>query len=254
MVKFTDAVFNNCTTPNAAWTVVCAAVQYVQGSNASAPQGTALYVWGSSRGDDATAAEITSSGTYTILGSRGLNIRFNGTNNFTAGDEFFVICTPPQPQSYQITNLNYGNVTVSTESPVRAVMFEIMSGAIEISTVKFGLQSHGTFQHHNAGNSDTKFRFGTVGPGNKKGSDPVDGIEWRAVVTAADISSDIPPAYLFATKQNLSTVSDADSSESIGVSSFAGMCADPIWLNIKLGASEVGANSTINYRIYFDYA
>jgi hypothetical protein len=31
------------------------------------------------------------------------------------------------------------------------------------------------------------------------------------------------------------------------------MCADPIWLGIKLGTAEVGANSTINYRIYFDY-
>jgi hypothetical protein len=31
------------------------------------------------------------------------------------------------------------------------------------------------------------------------------------------------------------------------------MVADPIWLNIKLGSSEVGANSSINHRIYFDY-
>jgi hypothetical protein len=181
-------------------------------------------------------------------------VRFTGTNNFTAGDEFYVICTPPQPQSYNITNLNYGNVTVSTESPVRAVAFEIMSGAVEISTVKFGLQSKGSFQHHNAGNSDTKFRFGTVGPGNVAGAAPIDGLEWRTSVAAADISSDTPPAYLFATKQNLSVVSDADSSESIGVSTYAGLCADPIWLNVKLGSSEVGANSTINYRIYFDYS
>ena len=155
---------------------------------------------------------------------------------------------------YNITNLNYGNVTVSTESPVRNVIFEILSGAVEIDTVKFGLQSHGNFEHHGEGNGDTYFRYGTVGPGNNAGSSPTDGLEWRTNVTASDISSDIPPSYLYATKENLSVVADADSSETIGVSTFAGMVADPLWLNIKLGTSEVGANSTINYRIYFDYS
>ena len=174
--------------------------------------------------------------------------------NLSAIDELFVICTPPQPASYGITNLNYGNVTVSTESPVKSVMFEIMSGAVEIDTVKFGLQSHGNFEHHGEGNNDTYFRFGNVGPGNNAGTPPVDGLEWRTSVTAADISNDIPPSYLYATEDNLSVVADADSSEAIGVSTFAGMVADPIWLNIKLGNSEVGANSTILYRIYFDYS
>ena len=73
-------------------------------------------------------------------------------------------------------------------------------------------------------------------------------------MTASDISSDVPPSYLYATKEGLAVVADADSSEAIGTSTQGGMVADPIWLNIKLGASEVGANSTINYRIYFDYA
>jgi len=27
-----------------------------------------------------------------------------------------------------------------------------------------------------------------------------------------------------------------------------------LWLNIRLGASETGANSSINYRLYFDYS
>ena len=119
-----------------------------------------------------------------------------------------------------------------------------------MSTVKFGLQSHGTFEHHNENNSDTYFRFGTVGPGQVAG----DGLEWRANVVASDISSDTAPSYLYATKENLSVVSDADDSETIGASSFMGMTSDPIFLNIKLGASEVGANSTINYRIFFDYS
>lgn len=250
MVKFTDAVFN---TVNPAWTIACTYPQYAQGTNTSSAVGTAMFIWSSSRGDDADQA-YTSLATPVRLGTRGLYISFTGTNNLAAQDEFFVICSGPQPKSYDITNLNYGNVTVSTESAVKSVMFEIMSGAVEISTVKFGLQSKGSFSHHVTGNGDTMFRFGTVGPGNNSGTSPMDGKEWRQNVVAADISSDTPPSYLYATKENLLVVSDADNSETIGSSSYAGMCADPIILNVKLGASEVGANSTMNYRIYFDFS
>jgi hypothetical protein len=253
-VKFTDAVFNTVAT---AWTVVCTYIQYAQGSNPQAAPGTAQYVWYSTRGDDSGDSAVTTaiSGSYSRLGSRGLNFALvNGTINLLALDEFYVICTPPRPTSYGITNLNFGNVTVSTESAVKAVNFEAVSGAIELSTVKFGLQSHGTFSHHDQGSSDTYFRFGTVGPGNNAGAGDVDGLEWRAGVTAADIDSDVQPFYLYATKEDLAVVSDADSSEAIGYSTYAGMVADPMWLNIKLGASEVGANSSINYRLFFDYS
>lgn len=254
MVKFTDAVFNTCADPNYAWTILCTYCQYTDGANVQNPAGTALYIWSSSRGDDWASALTTSAVACTRLGTRGLTIKFTGSNNFQAGDEFYVICTGPQPQSYNITNLNYGNVTVSTESPVKSVMFEITSGAVEMDTVKFGLQNHGTFSHHDAGNNDTKFRFGTVGPENTAGAGPNDGKEWRASVTAADIDSDVPPSYLYATKEDLAVVADADSSEVIGNSSYMGMVSDPMFVNIKLGASEVGANSTVNYRLYFDYS
>lgn len=251
MVKFSDAVFN---TVDPAWTITCDAVTEASPGNATSPLGTARYFYASNRGDISTAfTQTAASGTYTDLGNRGLEITFNGTNNMTGGDTFYVVCTPPAPTSYDISNLNYGNVTVSTESTVKSVIFEIMSGAVEIDTVKFGLQDHGTFSHHNEGNSDTLFRFGTVGPGNTAGTGN-DVLEWRANVTAADISSDTPPSYLFATEDNLSVVTDADSSEAVGTSTYMGMVADPLWLNIKLGTSEVGANSTINYRIYFDYS
>ena len=251
MVKFSDAIFNTC---NPAWTIACSAVQFAEGSNANAPVGTAKFVWGSNRGDDASTAYTTSDSSWIRLGSRGLNIKWTTVANLSALDEFYVICTPPQPSSYSITNLNYGNVTVSTESPVKNVIFEILSGAVEIDTVKFGLQSHGNFNNHGEGSNDTYFRFGTVGPGNNAGNNPQDGLEWRVSVTASDISSDTPPSYLYATQENLAVVPDADTSQAIGTSTFAGMVADPTWLNIKLGSSEVGANSTINYRIYFDYA
>ena len=258
MVKFSDAVFSHC--PDAGtvgWTIACDKSLYSHptGNIFGAP-GSAYYIYGSTRGDDSGDSAVLSAttGNYTRLGSRGLSLSFTTSDGLYATNEFRVICKPPQPKSYDITNLNYGNVTVSTEAPVKAVIFEIMSGAIEMSTVKFGLQSHGTFEHHNENNDDTFFRFGTVGPGNTSGSDPVDGLEWREGVLASDISSDVAPSYLAGTKENLNVVSDADDSESIGSSSYMGMTSDPIWLNIKLGASEVGANSTINYRIFFDYS
>ena len=256
MVKFTDAVFSSCSPGTPAWTIVCNQIQYVEGSNATAAAGTAMYFYGSNRGDDAATAITCLDDDITQLGSRGLYIKFVGTSAdlFAAGDEFFVLCKPPQPTSYNITNINYGNVTVSTESAVKCVVFEIMSGAIEISTVKFGLQSHGTFDHHNEGSTDTYFRFGTVGPGQTSGSSPIDGLEWRANVVAADIDSDTSPAYLYATKENLAVVSDADDSETIGSSGYMGMTSDPIFVNVRLGSSEIGSNSTINKRIFFDYS
>lgn len=251
LVKFSEAVFNTC---NPAWTIACNAVEYAEGTNGQAPAGTAKFVWGSNRGDDCVTPATAYQNQFVRLGTKGVYIKFTGTTNLVAGDEFFVICTPPQPSTYDVTNLSYGNVTVSTESSVKCVIFEITSGAVEIGAVKFGLQSHGTFQHHNENNNDTKFRFGTVGPGSPAGGAPINGLEWRTNVLPSDISNDIAPVYLHATKENLSVVGDADNSESIGSSSERGMVSDPIWMNIRLGASEVGANSGINYRVYFDYS
>lgn len=250
-VKFSDAVFNTC---SPAWSISCYSPDYVQGTNSSATVGLAQYVWASDRGDCSDTPITTSSGSFTRLGSRGLSIRFNpsgGSDNFNAGDEFYVKCSAPKPSAYDITGLNYGNVTVSTESDVKAIMFEITAGAVEMSTVKFGLQSHGSFLHHNQNNNDTMFRLGTVGVGNTAGTVPINGIEWHQGVVAADIDSDTAPNYLYYTKANLPVAATADDSETIG---SYGLVADTIWINIKLGSAETGANSTINYRMYFDYS
>jgi len=168
--------------------------------------------------------------------------------NMTCGDEFRALCVAPRPSNTNLTNLNFGNVTVSTTSSVKAIWFELISGAYIMSTVKFGLQSHGTFSHHNEGSSDTYFRLGIAGAG----SPASDGTEWRANVAAADIESDTP-AYLYATEDNLSVVADADSSEAVGNVNGA-LVSDFVWLAIKLGASETGSNSTLNFRIFFDYS
>jgi hypothetical protein len=251
MVKFTDATFNTC---NPAWTMQCYKPDYAEGTNGHMPVGIAQYVWSSDRGDMSSSPITTISGAHTRLGSRGLEIKFIGTNDLYARDEFYVIVAAPKPSGYNITSLNYGNVTVSTESDVKAVMFEIESGAIEMSTVKFGLQSHGSFSHHNTGNSDTYFRFGTVGPDKTAGGSPINGIEWYPNIVAADIDSDVAPLYLYATEDNLPAVATADLSESVGNYPMCGLNSDPIWVNIRLGASETGANSSINYRCFFDYS
>ena len=149
-----------------------------------------------------------------------------------------------------MTTLNYGNVTVSTYSPTKSVWFELISGAVLLQNVKFGLQSHGTASHHNSGNSDTYFAFGTAGEGNPAS----DGTEWHeSVDAAADLDSDIPPAYLAATKANLAEVSTADASEPTA-NGDGELVSDFLWLAVKLGVSEVGSNSQITYRAFYDYS
>jgi hypothetical protein len=151
---------------------------------------------------------------------------------------------------------------VSTNSPVKTVWFEIIAGAVSMATVKFSLQSDGTFQHHDQGDNDTEFRFGTAGGGepapgsgpesNSQEEFPVDSASTGRIL-ATDIDDDTPPNYLFATKQDLAVVNSADNAEDIG--NFQGaLVSDFIWLAIKLGANETGANSTINYRMFFDFS
>ncbi|MHA2112549.1 MAG: hypothetical protein ACXADW_10550 [Candidatus Hodarchaeales archaeon] len=237
-------------------TIPCYKPDYAEGTNSSAPIGTARMLVASTRGDYIDAHVATpASGTSIALGDRGLYITFSGANNLSAGDEFRVACAGPNPSSpwssanYDISSLNYGNVTVSTESALKCVLFEIESGAEVMSTVKFGLQSNGTFSHHDAGNNDTYFRFGTVGPANTPTSNSY---EWYPDIPTLNI--DTPPAYLYAVDKDLAEVSTADASESVGNSELAGLTSDPMWVSITLGASETGANSTINYRLYFDYS
>ena len=248
MVKFSDAVF-----ANGYWTVPCNKPDYSSGTNTSDPTGTAYFAYSSNRGDMGAAAVTPVSGTNTALGSRGLYIQFyptSGSDYLGIRDSFTVICEGPVPSNYDISSINYGNVTVSTESPTKCVSFEVSSGAYQLGSIKFGLQSHGSFSHHYAGNNDTMFRYGTVGPGNKAGSGTQNGIEWYQNIVAADIDSDIPPTYLHATRANLAVVSTADASESVG---NYGLVSDPVWINIKLGSSETGS-STSNYRLFFDYS
>jgi hypothetical protein len=102
------------------------------------------------------------------------------------------------------------------------------------------------------------FRFGTAGFGNPGDgvSAPNTGPEWTAGVTAADLATAKTsgntgaPIHLDSTVPNLSVVSSADNAEDVG---NKGLVSDFIITNIRLGAQESGANSTINHRLYFDY-
>lgn len=256
-MKFADAVFGN----NDQFTVACSGASL--GSNS--PNGGAAYIFDSFHGDSSKALGIGSTNTQqtgTQVGSRGVTVAFQDTGALTPGEVFFITCRGPQPATEPVTQLNFGNVTVSTNSPVRTVWFEIIGGAVSMSTVKFSLQSDGTFQHHDQGDNDTEFRFGTAGAGNAAvGSGPTanDQVEFPVDgsglgrILATDIDADIGPNYLAETRQDLAVVNSADNAQVIG--NFQdGLVSDFIWLAIRLGAAETGANSTINYRMFFDFS
>lgn len=229
----------------------------VDGSNATGAVALAEYNFRSHLGDDSTAQTVTSTG-GTAVGRKGVTVSFSDSGVLSPRDEWKVVCKGPTPEAYGVTNMVYGNVTVTTESPVKVHQFEIQSGAIDMASVKFSLQSHGTFAHHDAGDSDTFFRYGTAGFGNPGDgtSNPNEGPEWTTSVVASDIATAKTsgntgaPIHLDSTVVDLAVVSSADNAEDVGNRSLV---SDFIWTNIRLGAQESGANSTINYRLYFDY-
>jgi len=252
-LSWTDAPFGSGDT----FVITCTPATTVDGTNATGITGVAEYQYRSLLGDDSVTSTVTSTG-GTPLGRKGLSITF--TNNASAHeprDEYKVLCKGPTPEAYGISNMVYGNVTVTTESAIKAHQFEIMSGAVDMSSVKFSLQNHGTFAHHDAGDSDTWFRFGTAGFGKPgDGVSANNGPEWTTSVTAADLASAKTsgntgaPFHLDSVVPDLAVVSSADNAEDVGNRS---MVSDIMWTGIRLGAQESGANSSINYRLYFDF-
>lgn len=248
-LRFSDAVFGNGDT----FTIVCT---LPTGGNGAV--GVAEYVYTSTLGDDSAPATSTVTSTGgTALGTKGLTISWTDSGELTLRDEWTVVCKGPTPEQYGVTNVSYGNVTVTTESPVKVHQFEIISGAVDMSSVKFSLQNHGTFAHHDAGDMDTYFRFGTAGFGKPgDGTTANNGPEWTTSVSASDLASAKTsgntgaPIALDSTVVDLAVVASADNAEDIGNRSLV---SDFIWTNIRLGAQESGANSTVNYRLYFDY-
>lgn len=249
-LRWTDAQFGNGDT----FTITC-----TPSSAGGGAVGVAEYVWASNRGDNAASASTTQA-TLTNVGTKGVQIAFSDSGTLTAKDAWRVLCRAPAPEAYGVTSMAYGNVTVTTNSAVKVHQFELMSGAKVLSNVKFSLQSHGTFSHHDAGNGDTEFHFGTVGAGHRgDGSGPTAGTgrEWTANITASDISQNKTggntgdPSNLYSSKQDLAVVADADSAEAVG---NVELISDFVFTAIKLGSSETGSNSSVVYRCYFDYS
>jgi len=249
MLKWTDAQFGNGDT----FTITA-----TPASAGGGAVGVATYRWSSSRGDNATSNGTTAT-TSQVVGTKGVTMAWSDSGTLTAKDSWRILCKAPAPEAYGVTSMSYGNVTVTTNSPVKVHQFEIMSGAKTLDNCKFSLQSDGTFSHHDAGDGDTEFHYGTAGPGNRAdGSGGAGtGVEWKADITATDISTDKvggntgSPTNLWAAVKDLAVVADADSAEAVGNVDLA---SDGIWTAIKLGANETGANSSIVYRMYFDYS
>lgn len=243
--KFTDAPFGN----NDIFSIVCTPIAEAAPSQTAAAVGSARYVWSSLKEGKSSSATVTQV-TGTAVGGKGVTIAFSDSGVLTRRDSFRIICSGPQPTTLGVTTLNFGGVTVSTYSPTKVVWFELISGATVLSDTKFGLNSHGTAQHHNQGSADTKFAFGTAGNGNPAS----DGTEWKkGIVGSTDLASDVPPSYLFATEDNMPVVATADASISMGVAEGQ-LVSDFIYLAIKLGALESGANPSIVWRMFYDYS
>jgi hypothetical protein len=257
-MKFSDAVFGNTDS---------FVINAFTASGTGYPKavGSANYIWSSTNADSSKSIGVgaeTTNNVATQLGTKGVEIAFSGASDLRLGERFNATCRGPQPTDSDVTQLNFGNVTVSTNSAVKVVWFELISGAVSMSTVKFSLQADGTFQHHDQGDSDTEFHYGTSGAGNAApGAGPTSGSQVEFSVDtdgfgnidATDIDSDTPPSNLFATQADLAVVNSADNAEDIGNFQSAAV-SDFIYLAIKLGANETGANSTINYRMFFDFS
>ena len=248
-LKWTDAQFGN----GDYFTIVA-----TPSSAGAGAVGVATYRWTSNRGDNASSNGTTAATPQTV-GTKGVSIAWSDSGTLTAKDSWRIVCRAPTPEAYGVTSMSYGNVTVTTNSAVKIHQFEIMSGAKVLSNCKFSLQNHGTFSHHDAGDGDTEFHFGTVGPGHRgDGSGGAGtGVEWKADITASDISADKTggntgaPTNLWASVLDLAVVADADSAETVGNTDLS---SDAIFTAVKLGANEVGSNSNIVMRQYFDYS
>jgi len=244
-VRFSDGVFTHNTTFN----ITCTAIATADGSNVSAAVGTARYHWSSLR-EGKSSSFTTTQVTGTAVGTKGVTIAFSNSGSLTARDSFRILCSGPQPTTLGISLLNFGSVTVSTYSPTKVVWFQLLSGATLLTNTKFGLNSHGTAQHHNAASADTKFAVGFAG----EKTPAANGSQWKKGISGAtDLASDVPPAYLASTEDNMPEVNTAGQSIDLGVANGE-MITDFIYLSIKLGALETGANSSILWRMFYDYS
>jgi hypothetical protein len=243
-IKFSNAPFSY---PGDSWMIVASGI--IDGNNYQWGSVMRKIIWSSHKGDTEWTQQSTATfNNYFRIGRGGVYVAANQNYNVAPGDTIRVRVPGPVPYRYDITSINLGNITVTTSSRVFAVRFDLIGGAVELTNVKFSLLNNGGMGYHDGTN--TAFRFGTVGCGNKATATLYD-VEWWNGVTVSDM---IPPkpTYLYDIDANLTVVSTADDSKSIGIDPFDALASDYIFCAIQLGADESG-QKTVIYRCYFDY-
>jgi len=244
-IKFSNSPFSY---PGDAWMISASGI--LDGSNYQWGSAMRKIIWSSHKGDTEWTQQSTSTyGNYFRVGRGGVYIAANQDYNVAPGDTLRVRVPGPVPYLFDTSSINLGNITVTTTSSIFAIRFDLIAGAVELTNVKYSLLSNGGMGYHDGTN--TAFRYGTVGRGNKATATLYD-VEWWNGVTAADM---VPPqpSYLYDIDANLTVVSTADDSKSIGIDPFDALCSDYIFGAIQLGADESG-QKTVVYRCYFDYS
>lgn len=249
-IKFSNAPFSY---PGDSWQILASGIIAPSGYNYQWGSAMRSVIWSSIKGDTSWDITPNSGNTatfnnYFAVGRKGIYLSANQDYNVAAGDTLRVTLPGPVPYSYDISSINLGNITITTSSRVFTVRFDVIGGAVELTNVKFSLLSNGGMGYHDGVN--TAFRFGTVGAGQPATTTNYD-IGWRNDVQVSDL---VPPKpeYLHTIVANLSEVSTADDSQTIGIDEFDGLISDYIFNAIQLGADESG-QKTVVYRCYYDY-
>jgi hypothetical protein len=245
-IKFSNAPFSY---PGDAWQISASGIQAPEGFDYAWGSAYRSVIWSSIKGDTEWTQQSTSSySNYFRIGRKGIYISANQAYNVSPGDTLRIRVPGPVPYRYDITSINLGNITVTTSSRVFCVRFDLPGGAVELTNVKFGLLQNGGMSEHDGTN--TAFRWGTVGEGQLATTTDFD-TAWRNSVNVQEL---VPPkpSYLYAIDSNLTAVSTADLSKTIGISPFDALISDYIYCAIQLGANESG-QKTVVYRCYYDY-
>jgi hypothetical protein len=245
-VKFSNAPFSY---PGDSWQISASGIVTPEGYDYQWGSAMRKVIWSSIKGDTQWTQQSTATfGNYFRVGRKGIFMTANQDYNVAPGDTIRIRMPGPIPYRYDVTSVNLGNITVTTSSRVFCMRFDLYGGATELTNVKFSLLNNGGMGYHDGVN--TAFRWGTVGPGQKATSTDYD-VEWWNQVVTQDLVTP-KPSYLYAIDSNLTVVSTADDSKTIGIDPFDALISDYIFCAIQLGADESG-QKTVIYRCYYDY-
>lgn len=245
-VKFSNAPFSY---PGDAWQIQASGIVTPVGFDYQWGSAMRKVIWSSLRGDtEWTQQDTATFNNYFRIGRKGLYVSANQDYNVAPGDTLRFRLPGPVPYRFDITSINLGNITVTTASRVFAVRFDLIGGAVELTNVKFSLLDNGGMGYHDGVN--TQFYFGTVGAGQPAVNSNYD-VEWWNQVNTSDMTTP-KPDYLYSIDENLTEVSTADDSKTVGIDPFDSLVSDYIYAAVRLGADESG-QKTVVYRCYFDY-